>query len=339
MKKTLALLACACVCVVMVRIVRAQQANSAAQPPLWAYPVNPPAPRGAAPGGAAGGPPAAAAPADTSPKKVPGSNVALTVAQTRDAYNIPDWHPDGHPAMPDVIAHGRRTDVRACGYCHLPNGQGRPENSSVTGLPAAYIVQQMADFKNGLRKSSEPRLGPPNLMVTIAKAATDAEIKAAADYFSSFKLKPWIRVVETDTVPKTRIAGGMLVALEDGSKEPIGNRVIEVPEDLERTELRDDGSGFIAYVPTGSLKKGETLVKTGGGKTTQCGVCHGTDLKGMGPVPTIAGRSPSQMARQLWDMQHGNRNGLWTELMKPVVAKLTEEDLVAITGYLASLKP
>jgi cytochrome c553 len=176
-------------------------------------------------------------------------------------------------------------------------------------------------------------------MVNIAKAATDAEVQAAAEYFSKLQLKPWIRVVETATVPTTRIAGGMFIPLEDGMKEPIGNRIIEVPENLERTELRDDASGFIAYAPVGSIKKGETLVTAGGGRTIACNICHGADLKGLGPVPGIAGRSPSQMARQLWDMQHGARNGVWTPLMKPVVAKLTEEDLVSISAYLASLKP
>lgn len=304
------------------------QQPAAAVPPLWAYPV-------AQPGQPAAPP---AAPDDGNPKHVSNSTVALTLQQTRDTYNIPDWHPDNHPATPEIVAKGRRPVV-ACGYCHLPNGQGRPENSSVAGLPASYIIQQMADFKNGLRKSSESRLGPQNLMVNLAKQATDAEVKAAADYFSSFKLKPWIRVVETATVPKTRIAGGMFIALENAVTEPIGNRIIEVPENLEQTELRDSGSGFIAYVPVGSIKKGEALVTTGGGKTTACAACHGADLKGLGPVPSISGRSPSQMARQMWDMQHGSRNGEWTQLMKPVVARLTDEDLVNITAYLASKQP
>src|SRR6185295_12809342 len=334
MKRFAVILSCGLALLVAIEIIGAQQANQAAAPapPLWAFPVAPPAARGAAPAAPAAAP-------DTSPKTVPGTSVTFTQAQVRDSYNVPDWHPDGHPAMPDVVSHGRRTGVNACGYCHLPNGQGRPENSSVAGLPAQYIVQQMADFKNGVRKSSESRLGPQNLMVNIAKAATDAEVQAAAEYFSKLQLKPWIRVVETATVPATRIAGGMFIPLEDGMKEPIGNRIIEVPENLERTELRDDASGFIAYAPVGSIKKGETLVTAGGGRTIACNICHGADLKGLGPVPGIAGRSPSQMARQLWDMQHGARIGLWSELMKPVVAKLTEEDLVSITAYLASLKP
>ena len=47
-------------------------------------------------------------------------------------------------------------------------------------------------------------------------------------------------------------------------------RIIEMPEDTERTEvLRDPRSAFIAYVPAGSIKKGEALVTTGGGKTTR----------------------------------------------------------------------
>ena len=106
-------------------------------------------------------------------------------------------------------------------------------------------------------------------------------------------------------MPKTRIAGGMFLKLEGSETEPIGDRIIEVPEDTERTEtLRDPRSGFIAYVPVGSIKKGEALVTTGGGgKTTRCAVCHGADLKGLGPVPGIAGRSPSYTVRQLFDMQ------------------------------------
>src|SRR5581483_2597240 len=195
--------------------------------PPWAYALNPPAAPGA-------GPAPAAAP-DTSVKHVPGSSVGLTIPQTRDLFNPPDWYPDDHPSMPEVVAHGRKPDVRACGYCHLPNGQGRPENAPLAGLPAGYIVQQMADYRNGLRKSSEPKMGPPAAMLTIGKNANEAEARAAAEYFAGLKYKPWIRVVETDTVPKTVVAGSMLVVVEGAAKEPIGQRIIETPEDLERT--------------------------------------------------------------------------------------------------------
>jgi cytochrome c553 len=154
------------------------------------------------------------------------------------------------------------------------------------------------------------------------------------------KWTPWIEVVETATVPKTRIGGGMFLTIEGGEKEPLGARIIETPKDAEGTEvLRDARSGFFAYVPVGSLKKGEALVTTGANKTTKCGVCHGADLNGLGPVPGIAGRSPSYLMRQMVDMQSGARHGVWSDLMKPVLSNLTEADLMAISAYAASRKP
>src|SRR4051812_34430053 len=83
-------------------------------PPSWAYPVAPTPPPAAAQ--------AAPAPVDTEPRHVPNSAVMLTVAQVRDLYNVPDWHPDDHPAAPDVVLRGRKPGVFACGFCHLPNG-------------------------------------------------------------------------------------------------------------------------------------------------------------------------------------------------------------------------
>jgi cytochrome c553 len=321
MRNAVGVLGLACVTV----IGAAALAVAADTPPPWAYPVNPP---GTQP-----------APDDGVLRHVPDSTAAFTLTQIRDLFSVPDWHPDDHPPMPAPVAHGRKPMPFACAYCHLPNGLGRPENSSLAGLSAAYIAQQVADFKSGARKSSEPASLPANLMVAVAKAATDEEVKLAAEYFSALKPKPWIRVVETNTVPKTRVGGWMLIAAEPAGTEPIGQRIIEMPENLVRTELRDSTSGFIAYVPVGSIEKGAALITTGAGKTTPCGLCHGADLKGLGPVPALAGRSPSYIVRQLYDIQHGVRGGSWTELMKPVVTQLSEEDMVSIAAYTASRAP
>jgi cytochrome c553 len=282
---------------------------------------------------------------------VPNSTVGMTLTQARNASDVPDWHPDEHPAMPDVVRRGRIAEgVRACGYCHYPNGLGRPENASIAGLPTEYFIQQVNDFKNGLRKTSEPNMRPPQLMIDTAKKATDADIRTAAEYFGSLKLKPWIKVVESKTAPRTQILGGMLVPLEDKSTEPIGNRIVEVPVDAHLTELlRDSQSPFVAYVPVGSIAKGEALVTTGGarlaggkivaGNTAACGTCHGPDLTGYADMPPIAGRSPSYLVRQMLDFQKGNRNGPGAKLMKPVVANLTMQDMVAIAAYVSSRSP
>ncbi len=299
-------------------------------PPYWAYAVNPPAP-----------------PSDNSVKPdetalfhIPGSKIAFTDAQVHDFFNVPDWHPSAHPRMPDLVARGRQPEAYACGYCHLPNGQGRPENSSLAGLPAAYIIQQLADFKSGARKSSDPDLKPVANMAANETKATDAEIQIAAEYFAALKPKPWIRVVEAKFVPKTHVAGWMLVVSTPHEMEPIGDRIIETPENLERTELRDDSSGFIAYVPPGSLKRGKTLVTTGAnGKTIPCATCHGPNLRGLKNVPPIAGRSPSYIVRQLYDMKSGTRAGLNFPQMKPVVANLSIFDIIDIAAYTSSLEP
>ena len=306
----------------------------------WAYGFDTPAgtatpaPAGRGQGGAAAGGGRGQAPApDTTQHKLAGSTLSFTAAQIRDAYGPVDWFPGDHPTMPEIVARGNRErQIIACSLCHYPNGKGRPENAGVSGLPYSYFVETMLDFKNDNRKSADTRKANTNRMIAFAKAMTDEEIKATATYFSSMKWTPWIRVVETDTVPKTRIAAGLFLPLEgaEAGKEPIGQRIIEVPENTEESEtLRSPRSGFVAYVPTGSIKKGQTL-------STQCAVCHGANLEGLGPVPGIAGRSPSYTVRQLHDMQTGVRKGSWTELMKPVVAKMTAEDMLNIAAYTAS---
>jgi cytochrome c553 len=305
------------------------------QEPYWAYgftgPGSPTLPAAA---------PAATATPDTSLKHLPGSKFEFSRAQISDRFGPADWYPEDHATMPEVVAHGKKPDVLACALCHYPNGKGRPENAGVAGLPVTYFIQTMNDFRNGSRKSTEPRKSNTNLMIKIARGMTDEEIKQSAEYFGSMRSTPWMKVVETAIVPKTRISVGMFLTLEGGEKEPLGQRIIETPENVEATEvLRDDHSGFIVYAPVGSVKRGEALVTTGAGKTTPCGVCHGADLKGMGPVPGLAGRSPSYLVRQMNDMQQGNRIGIWSELMKPVVSKLNDEDMIAIAAYLASLKP
>ena len=278
--------------------------------------------------------------ADNVPQHLRGSAAAFSMGQARNLFFAPDWHAEDHPAMPEVVAGGRKPDVRACGSCHRAEGTGGPENASLAGLPTAYIVQQIADFKSGARKASGPNRGPVSIMLASAKALTDAEVQAAANYFSGLKPKRIIKVVESDTVPKTYIARNFFVLSKSGGTEPLGRRIIEVPDDVEQFELRDSRSQFTAYVPVGSIAKGEALVKTGGGGTTvPCAACHGPELKGVGPIPQIAGRSPSYIVRQLYDFKHGTRAGASGALMKPVVDKLSEDDMISLAAYLSSLNP
>ena len=280
------------------------------------------------------------APADDVPQHVPDSTASFTVKQERDLFFVPDWHPDDHPPMPDVVAHGRMPDVRACGSCHRAAGTGGPENASLAGLPAAYIMQQIEDYKSGARKFAGPQRSPSVVMTAIAKASNEEEIKAAAAYFSSLKPKANIKVVETDIVPVTQIARVFYMLVKDGGTEPIGQRIIETPVDAAQFEHRDTRSQFIAYVPKGSIAKGEVLATTGGaGITTPCITCHGPDLRGVAPIPGIAGRSPSYLVRQLYDFQQHARAGSAGAPMGPVVEKLSPDDMISLAAYVTSLTP
>jgi cytochrome c553 len=344
----LALLAMACGRSSTTRAV-ATTPTTAAQPldaPLWAYgfttPPDPSVPAAAAPGGggrggAGGGRGGAAPPVDTTRRTVAGSTQSFTSAQIRDTYGPADWFPGDHPTMPPIVARGRRDAmILACALCHYPNGKGRPENSSVSGLPVSYFMQTMRDFQRDARKSSDPRKANTARMIAMAKSMTDDELRAAAEYFGAIKWTPWIRVVERADVPKTRIAAGLFIPLEgaEAGTEPIGRRIIEVPENTEQSEvLRNPRSGFVAYVPPGSIAKGKALAARG-----QCALCHGAKLEGLGPVPGIAGRSPSYMVRQLFDMQTGARKGEWGALMRNAVAGLQSEELISLAAYVASLE-
>ncbi len=265
----------------------------------------------------------------------PGSTLSITRAKADDMYDIPNWYPNMYPPMPKIVQYGNKdTQVRACGSCHLPTGTGHDESAYMAGLPASYFIRQMADWKSGDRKYSAT-------MVAMAKIITDSEIREAADYFTSLKPQPWIRVVETDTVPRSYIGpGNKRLVHPDGGTEPLGNRIIEVPEDEEVVVYRDPASGFVAYVPKGSIAKGKELAITGnGGKTIACGICHGRTLQGLGELPAIAGRHPNYIVRQLWNMQNGERVGTSAALMQQVVEKLTNDDMLAIAAYVASLTP
>ena len=224
--------------------------------------------------------------------------------------------------------------MRACSQCHLPNGLGHPESSSLAALPAAYIKQQMEDFRTVARKNA-------GIMTIIARGMSDAELEASANYFASLPLTSWTTVVETNMVPTSYVGpGNMRFAVRDpAGMEPLGQRIIVLPEDHELAELRDSHSGFVAHVPVGSIAAGERLATTGGDKTLRCGICHGADLKGQGPIPGFAGRSAIYIARQLYSFQHGLREGAWSDLMAEAVADLTTEDLIALSAYAASLEP
>ena len=292
--------------------------------PDWAYAVPTPANE-------------ATAPRDDGTKfTLPGSQGHFTRGQISGANHSPpaDWYPGDHPTMPKLVANGDAArGITACAGCHYPNGKGRPQNAGIAGLNADYLARQLHDMKTGARKSAEPRKHNAQQMVDFARAMSDGEMNEAAAYYAALPHTVPIRVVQTASVTKMRSQEGMWLPHESDAKEPIGNRVIETPANMDREQLRDPHAGFIAYVPKGSIAKGRRLAGQ-----LACASCHGDGLHGMdNEAPALAGRSPSYLARQLYDFQQGTRHGEMAAPMQPVVAKLSGADIVNLTAYLASL--
>ena len=271
---------------------------------------------------------------DSAMVQVPGSAKNYLRAQLHDLAllkNPPDWFAEEHPTMPGVVQHGDGKAVLACASCHLASGLGHPESADLTGLTVPYMLHQLADFKSGARNARP--------MLASARNITDEDAKAACEWLAALPTKTWVKVVEADTVPKTYVnTDHERLPLPSGGTEPLGNRIIELPEDPARSVARDPHSGFVAYVPKGSIAKGELIVSTGNeGKIIACGTCHGQSLEGMGDVPRIAGRSPVYIFRQLHDVQTGDRAGSAIKVMKGTVAHLSNDDMIAIAAYATSL--
>jgi cytochrome c553 len=295
--------------------------------PDWAY--TPPPPAGSPP------PPSALPADDAAVVSIQGTTKTFTRGLLRAQKETMDWHPEDRlGTIPDIARFGKQ-GVRQCTLCHLPDGSGRPENAPISAYHPTYFVQQMQDFRDGLRKSADPRKANTNVMIGFAKATTREEDLAAALYFAQQPYPRRIKVVESRTAPKVRLQGGMHMAVpaaEGGAMVPIpAGEIVEIPDDNLRAEARDTRMPWTAYVPPGTLNRGKQLAAK-----YQCATCHGINLEGIGPVPALAGRSPSYTMRQLFDMKTGARRGPWAELMKPIVTSMSVQDMAAVSAFAAS---
>ena len=143
----------------------------------------------------------APAPADPTRYGLPGTDLKFTRAEITAIFAPADFYPGDHPTPPAIVAHGKEPIVWACARCHYANGKGRPENAGIAGLPVDYFIEQLQAFRAGERVTSDHRKPNTKMMVDYAKAMTDDEIRAAAEYYGAMKWTPWIHVVETGARP------------------------------------------------------------------------------------------------------------------------------------------
>ena len=262
------------------------------------------------------------------PRRLPGSTVQRTDVELRDMGRAVDWFPAAHPLPPAAVAGAPGRKVAACGFCHLPGGEGRVENASLAGLPAPYIRAQVAAFADGTRAAAQPGWGPTAYMRQVAHDTDPAAVAAAATYFSRLRFAPRLRVVEAATIPALRPGNFILARAGDG-EEPLGTRIVETPDDLAAFEARDPRVGYTAYVPPGSLARGRAVAERVG-----CSGCHGAGMTLWG-----AGRSPTYIVRQLLAFRTGARHDTEAGPMAAVAAQLSPDDMIAVAAYWGSLRP
>jgi cytochrome c553 len=272
----------------------------------WAYPVEPPP----------GAPNADAAP--------PGKKV--------NQYLLFGSY-TGLPAIPKAVTTGKPLP---CMQCHLANGGSHPESAAISGLSANYIIEQVHAFRDGQR--ADVRTGR---MVQVAKTISEADLKAAAEYFAAIgpDRQKWLKTIVGNEAPKGPApfgGGGFRYHAPEGGMEPLPvGRVVETAEDDDLVRARDqiDG-GFVQYVNAEDLALGEKIAADG-----KCGTCHGAEFKGKGDVPRLAGQHSVYLIRQLKDMQTGARTDKKVAVMKSIIDKLSDREMVAVSAYLASKSP
>ena len=269
-------------------------------------------------------------PAASAVVRLAGSSVVFHRGDFNGAQAI-DWFPASHPRAPKIVMHAGPSGRFACGYCHLPDGRGRPENARLQGLPVEYIVEQVQAFANGTRRSAVPYM-PTQYMTEVAHALAPEDLKAAADYFSRIEPKSFTQVVEAATIPAPS-AWHFVYRLDRARRESLGLRIIEGPVDRDQFELRNPATRYIAYVPNGAIARGRAIAEHGAAGGPACKSCHGQTLVG------IAGATPSFLARQLMNFRSQMRNDPGAAPMQAVAAPLTDTQIIDVAAFVASRRP
>ena len=290
-------------------IIMLAAAVAAIAPPAWLYPQT-----------MAAEPP----PASHEQISVPGSRVTVDAAILHDRAQTVNWFPADQPAPPVRVLKAKAGEF-ACGYCHMANGVGHPQNISIAGLNPDYVIAQFAAFRSGQRKAAQPGYIPNGSMTRVAGQVSDAEIAELANYYSKLPYRSLIRVRESEMVPNVR-AAGLVWERVPGPPEPVAGRIIELmdrPEDSIRHNPRGRST---AYVPPGSIARGRRIAAELG-----CMACHVQMLGGWGP-----GRSPSYIVRQLLAFRNRARTDAGAEAMQPIADQLSLDDMVAVAAWMGA---
>ena len=134
-------------------------------------------------------------------------------------------------------------------------------------MPPEYIIRQMTYFKSGAR-SEETRMGP------IARASSDEDVREAAAYFAAITPAPFVKVIEAATPPKTYVSADARHRRihPDGGTEPIGRRIVQIPEDPMRTAIRMPYARSRSSLRTAIAARNSTAARSARRASSSCSV-------------------------------------------------------------------
>ena len=245
---------------------------------------------------------------------------------------------------PRVVAHGQAVGPNPCATCHLFNGAGSLGVPDLAGLPAAYMIEQIGQFRSGRRHSSEE-------MMAVAKGLGDAEFARACAYYAK-PPRAWRRcnVVETARVPLTQPDRyGMLTVLSGGRTEPhrrpdhrgcrrLGHAVFpggsgcgdDAGRAFRRRRVRAEGRRCTRHGSGAQRGRGRPILRA----LPRDAFAWRRPCAG-----PLAGRSAACLARAMEDIRTGARGGRTVAPMRPIARGLSATDVRNVAAYLASLKP
>ena len=256
-----------------------------------------------------------------------------SVQRTRLAAERSHSHARDRGARPQACGHG----LRLLPHTDRPGTPGKFR----AGRTARGVLQgATARLRSGKRKPTGPEAYLPSQnMLKIARAMTDAEIDASAKYFAQQKLRA-ARVRDREPAHTARRARG--VDLRGSPRHRRSRRPAARSHQrtrATRTPRRSPGIHRPMCRPAASTAASASSSRAMAARRQPCATCHLANLKGTDKIPPIAGRSPTYLLRQMLAFRNGRRTGEAAQQMKPVVEKLTLNEMIDVVAYLGSLVP
>jgi cytochrome c553 len=132
-------------------------------------------------------------------------------------------------------------------------------------------------------------------------------------------------------------------AYRDGTRTNKDGKMFMAPVAKKLTEQNiADLAHFYATRPAAApiagdaalIAQGAEIYSKGAGAVASCVACHGEKAEGKGSAARLAGQFPKEFAKQMNNYKTGDRK---SDIMGPVGAALTPEQVAALAAYLGSL--